>query len=153
VTVAVGASGNDGNFAFSPAGIWIDPGTTVTWEWTGEGGEHNVVANTEEGPDPDHPGVDSGEAVEEEGHTYQFTFEEPGMTPYVCVPHRSLSMFGAVAVGNDVETESTGGGGAGVPSVPDAAKSLGVGTFIAMIATLGLAFFFMKYGGTYDPGE
>ena len=36
VTVAVGASGNGGSIAFSPAGIWIDPGTTVTWEWTGD---------------------------------------------------------------------------------------------------------------------
>src|SRR6056297_1390085 len=48
VTVEVGASGNGGNVAFSPAGIWIDPGTTVIWEWTGEGGDHNVV--TVDGP-------------------------------------------------------------------------------------------------------
>ncbi|TVT94158.1 plastocyanin/azurin family copper-binding protein, partial [Haloferax volcanii] len=43
VTIEVGAEGNGGALAFSPAGVWIDTGTTVTWEWTGEGGGHNVV--------------------------------------------------------------------------------------------------------------
>ncbi|PSQ07359.1 halocyanin domain-containing protein, partial [Halobacteriales archaeon QS_5_68_33] len=42
VTIEVGAGGG---FAFDPPAIWISPGTTVTWEWTGEGGAHNVVAN------------------------------------------------------------------------------------------------------------
>jgi hypothetical protein len=31
VTVEVGASGNGGALAYGPAGIWVDPGTTVTW--------------------------------------------------------------------------------------------------------------------------
>ncbi|ELK46159.1 halocyanin, partial [Haloferax sp. BAB-2207] len=43
-----------------------------------------------------------------------------------------------------------GGGGPSRPQVPDSAKSLGVATTFAMIATLGLAYFFMKYGGDYD---
>src|SRR6056297_3827803 len=50
VTVEVGASGNGGDVAFSPAGIWIGPGTTVIWEWTGNGGVNNVVAT--DGPAP-----------------------------------------------------------------------------------------------------
>jgi len=40
VTVAVGA---DDGFAFEPAAICVTTGTTVVWEWTGEGGRHNVV--------------------------------------------------------------------------------------------------------------
>ncbi|MEF8808928.1 MAG: halocyanin domain-containing protein, partial [Natronomonas sp.] len=40
VTVEVGAGEG---FAFNPPTIWISPGTTVIWEWTGEGGGHNVV--------------------------------------------------------------------------------------------------------------
>ncbi len=35
VTVAVGAAGNGGAFAFDPPAVHVDPGTTVTWEWTG----------------------------------------------------------------------------------------------------------------------
>ncbi|WP_148413091.1 halocyanin domain-containing protein [Haloferax sp. KTX1] len=146
VTIEVGAEGNGGNLAFSPAGAWIDTGTTVTWEWTGEGGGHNVVAS-------EGASLDSGAAVSEAGSTYEYTFEEgdAGITKYHCVPHEALGMLGAVAVGGDVPTVSTGGGGgSSLPQVPDSAKSLGVATTFAMIATLGLAYFFMKYGGDYD---
>ncbi|CQR50692.1 MULTISPECIES: halocyanin domain-containing protein [Haloferax] len=146
VTIEVGAEGNGGNLAFSPAGVWIDTGTTVTWEWTGEGGGHNVVAS-------EGASLDSGAAVSEAGSTYEYTFEEgdAGITKYHCVPHEALGMLGAVAVGSDVPTVSTGGGGgSSLPQVPDSAKSLGVATTFAMVATLGLAYFFMKYGGDYD---
>ena len=41
VTIEVGPSGvNNGN-AFVPAGIVVDSGTTVTWEWANGG--HNIV--------------------------------------------------------------------------------------------------------------
>lgn len=51
VTVTVGAEGNGGSFAFEPAGIWVDTGTKVEWEWTGQGGGHNVTGN--DGPASD----------------------------------------------------------------------------------------------------
>ncbi|MFB6228563.1 MAG: halocyanin domain-containing protein [Halobacteriales archaeon] len=105
VIVDVGAPGNDGNLAFSPAGLWIEPGTTVRWEWTGQGGPHNVL--TEEGP----ADLDSGQAVPDEGTTYEHTFEEGGITTYYCNPHRTLGMKGAVAVGDDVPTVAAGDGG------------------------------------------
>lgn len=106
VTVLVGAEGNGGPFAFSPAGLWIDPGTTVQFRWTGDGGAHNVVA--EEGP----AALDSGEPVDDQGVLYEFTFEENGITDYYCDPHLSVGMKGAVAVGDDVPTVTaeTGGG-------------------------------------------
>ena len=147
VTVEVGASGNGGNLAFGPAGIWIDPGTTVIWEWTGNGGGHNVEAV--EGP----AGLGS-ETASEAGFTYEFTFteEHTGITNYQCVPHSSLGMLGAVAVGGDVPTVETGGGGGGggAPQIPDTAKTLGLATFVAMVSTLSFAFFFLKYGGDYE---
>jgi len=94
VTVEVGAQGNDGDFAFSPAAIRVDPGTTVTWEWTGEGGGHNVVA--EEGTDYSY----ESELVSEAGHTFEHTFEQEGVSKYYCTPHRSLGMKAAVVVGD-----------------------------------------------------
>jgi halocyanin-like protein len=94
VTVEVGAEGNDGNFAFGPAAIRVDPGTTVVWEWTGAGGGHNVVA--EEGTDYSY----ESELVSEEGFTFEHTFEQEGISKYFCVPHRSLGMKGAVVVGD-----------------------------------------------------
>lgn len=113
VTVRVGASGNGGAFAFDPAGLWIDPGTTVTFQWTGQGGGHNVVAQS--GP----AGFDSGEPVAEAGSTFEVTLEEGGISNYICEPHVGLGMKGAIAVGDDVptvayqppSTGSEGGGG------------------------------------------
>ena len=89
VTVQVGASGNGGNLAFSPAGIWIDPGTTVIWEWTGRGGQHNVVAAD---------GTFESEYYLEEGNTFEHTFEEPGVYKYHCTPHQTQGMLGVVEV-------------------------------------------------------
>ena len=146
VTVTVGAEGNGGAFAFDPPAVQVDTGTTVIWEWTGQGGQHNVVA--EEG------GSFESELSSEEGFTFEHTFEESGIATYYCAPHRSLGMKGAVAVG-EVSSGGGGGGGGGggAPAVPDSAKSLGVATTFAMVATLGLAYFFIKYGGDYETPE
>jgi len=105
VTVEVGAV--DG-LKFGPAAILIDPGTTVVWEWTGEGGNHNVVAEDET--------FDSGDPVGEAGTTFEYTFDdaEDGDTfNYVCVPHEGVGMKGAVAVGSvdDDLVEPEGGDG------------------------------------------
>lgn len=147
VTVQVGASGNSGNLAFSPAGIWIDPGTTVVWQWTGEGGQHNVES-------VDGPASFQSDLVGEEGFTFEHTFGESaaGMTTYQCNPHASLGMLGGVAVGGDVETKEVGGGsgGGGPPEIPTSAKTLGVATAFAMVSTLAFALFFLKYGGDYQ---
>ncbi|GAB3683838.1 hypothetical protein GCM10028857_12020 [Salinarchaeum chitinilyticum] len=99
VTVDVGA-GN--GLAFGPAAIHVDPGTTVTWEWTGNGGPHNVSE------------VDgafrSGDATPEAGTTFEQTFEEAGVARYVCEPHQGAGMKGAVVVGSG---SGAGGGGSG----------------------------------------
>jgi len=150
VSVAVGAG--DNSVAFDPATIWVSPGTTIVWEWTGEGGRHNVVAN--DGP----AGLDSGSAVDSGSETYEYevTEADAGITSYKCVPHESLGMKGGVAVGDDVETTTIDtGGGSGGPSVtiPDQALALTVATFIAMTTTLGLGYFFMKYGGNAETPQ
>jgi len=106
VTVTVGASGNGGNFAFGPAAVQVDPGTTVLWEWNGEGGQHNVVA--EEGGDFE------SELAAEAGITFEQTFESEGIVKYYCTPHRALGMKGVVVVGSAPEgAEVVSGGGSG----------------------------------------
>lgn len=89
VTVEVGADGNGGAFAFAPAAVRVDSGTTVVWEWTGEGGQHNVV---------DQDGAFESELVSEEGHAFEHTFEESGTYKYACNPHKSMGMKGAIVV-------------------------------------------------------
>ncbi|PSQ41491.1 hypothetical protein BRD07_05275 [Halobacteriales archaeon QS_9_68_42] len=144
VSVAVGA---DDGYAFDPATVWVDPGTTVVWEWTGEGGAHNVKTN--EGP----AGFDSGSAEEGSDVTYEYevTEDDAGITTYKCGPHEGQGMKGGVAVGDDVETTTieTGAEGPSI-TIPDEALALTVATFFAMTTTLGLGYFFMKYGGDYE---
>jgi len=147
LSVAVGAQGNGGAFAFDPPAVHVDNGATVVWEWTGEGGGHNVVS---EGEDP----LDSGEPVATGGETYEYTFDTDGIFNYVCEPHESLGMKGSVVVGTDYPTADGGGGGGGdVPQVPDSAKTLGIATTFVAAATLGLTYVFMRYGGDYEMGE
>jgi len=148
-TVEVGVQAHGGAFGFGPPAIHVDNGATVEFEWTGEGGGHNVVS------DGDGP-LDSGSAVAEAGVNYEHTFEEDGIYPYVCVPHESLGMKGAVVVGTDYPTAGGGGGGGGgggSAEVPNSAKTLGVATSFVMIATLGMAYVFMRYGGNYETPD
>jgi halocyanin-like protein len=92
VTVMCGAEGNGGGYAFDPSAIRVDSGTAVVWEWTGEGGAHNVL-DEETGGD-----MLESELTEEEGYTYEHTFEESGTHLYYCQPHKALGMKGAVIV-------------------------------------------------------
>ncbi|MFC5134873.1 MULTISPECIES: halocyanin domain-containing protein [Haloferacaceae] len=91
VVVDVGAG--EIGFAFDPAAIRIDAGTTVVWEWTGEGGAHNVVSA--EGSASD---FESGDQVAEEGTTFEQSFDDAGVQLYYCTPHQSNGMHGAIEV-------------------------------------------------------
>jgi halocyanin-like protein len=91
VSITVGAG--DQGLAFDPAAVIVSPGTTVTWEWNGEGGAHNVI-NADSAVDS----FDSGESAEGADITFEHTFESTGNNPYYCTPHQSLGMHGAVIV-------------------------------------------------------
>lgn len=130
VIVRVGADGNTGSFAFGPAGLWVDPGTTVVWEWTGKGGGHNV--NAQEGAD-----FTSGDPITDAGHTFEWTFDEGGqITTYQCDPHEALGMKGAVAVG-DVPTVPIGGGAEPTGWTPPGGD-LGLAFMLLVVGTAGI---------------
>jgi halocyanin-like protein len=153
VTVQVGASGNGGSYAFSPAGIWIDPGTTVQFEWTGEGGAHNVVNDA--GP----ADLNSGDPVDTSGveYEFQFTEEHAGITNYICQPHVDLGMVGAVAVGEDVPTVQVSGGGGEFNiedlGVPIQAHYVGSATILMILVSLVFTFYILKYGESPNTGN
>lgn len=86
VTIEVGTG--DG-LQYAPPAIQITPGTRVVWEWTGEGGDHNVAAE-----DGSYESETRGDA----GFEFEYTFEEGGITRYVCTPHEAVGMKGAVVV-------------------------------------------------------
>jgi len=87
VTVTVGPGGNNG---FDPAAVRVDAGTTVVWEW--DSPNHNVVAEDAPTDWSGHDGIESG------GFTYEHTFDEAGEYLYVCTPHETVGMKGAVVV-------------------------------------------------------
>lgn len=91
VSVTVGSQGNGGAFGFSPAAVRVDPGTTITWTWTGEGGVHDVT---------DRDGEFASDLVGDKGTTFEHTFDTEGVFYYVCSPHEAMGMKGAVVVGD-----------------------------------------------------
>jgi len=92
LTVDVGAG--DIGFAFAPVAVAVDSGTTVTFEWTGEGGEHNVIAADESDIDID---VEQ-ELIADPDHTAEATFDESGIYLYECTPHVGNGKVGAIVV-------------------------------------------------------
>ncbi len=115
VTVRVGDSGNGGTFAFRPANLWIDPGTTVTFEWVSN--THNVAVEDQ----PDGASWSGHETVENQGFSFETTFETGGLYRYFCSPHRSAGMLGGIAVGDDVPTTQVQTGSTySLPSAPGA---------------------------------
>ena len=91
VVVNVGAG--DIGFAFAPPAIRIDAGTTVVWEWTGEGGAHNVVSE-----DASATQFKSGDPIDEQGYTFEQPFESAGIQLYYCTPHKANGKIGGIDV-------------------------------------------------------
>ncbi len=87
VDISVGAG--DQGYAFDPAVVVVSAGTEVNWVWTGNGGQHNIVAND---------GPFESERMSSAGSTFSFTFEDAGNYAYNCVPHQALGMYGGVVV-------------------------------------------------------
>ena len=110
VTVTVGADGNGGTFAFEPPALRVSPGTTVTFEWVSD--THNVVVESQ----PDGAGWEGHDPIEDSGFTFSSTFETEGVYTYLCEPHLSLGMKGAIVVG--AAPAGSGGGGSGGEGVP-----------------------------------
>ena len=98
------ASGPDGRLVFDPEAVEVAVGDTVVWEFESAG--HNVGAIPEDSeevsiPDGAEPFASyDGDpyAVDEEGETFEHTFETAGEYTYVCVPHVSSGMIGTVTV-------------------------------------------------------
>lgn len=152
------------DLVFDPDEITIAPGDTIVWENVGDIG-HSVTAYEDEIPE-DAEFFASGDADDEQaardgypdqgdipgGESYEYTFEVEGEYGYFCIPHEDPGMLGTVIVSEDAGGGGDGGGAAAGPAVPDSAKTLGVGASFAMVATLLLAYFFLKFGGD-SPGH
>lgn len=98
IQIAVGSSGNGGNYAFDPSAVVVSAGTEVTWEWTGKGQQHNVEAEPDGQLGKSEYEFSSGEPVEKAGTTYTKTLDQSGVALYHCEPHLALGMKGGIVV-------------------------------------------------------
>lgn len=98
VTVAVGAEGNTGSFAFDPTAIVVSKGITITWQWTGKGDPHSVDAAPDEQLGKSDYTFTSGQAERGADVTYTQTLDKSGIALYHCDPHLALGMKGGIAV-------------------------------------------------------
>jgi halocyanin-like protein len=89
VTVTVGP---DGNFTFDPPAVQVSSGTTVTFEWASN--THNVLVESQ----PDGADWGGHEAIENDGFSFEHTFETEGVYKYYCDPHLGVGMKGVVEV-------------------------------------------------------
>jgi len=145
--------GPGGSLVFEPAELYVSPGTTVNFVW--ESDNHNIVVESQ--PEAaSWEGTEGGAAdLYNDGYEYSYTFEELGEYQYYCAPHQTSGMVGTITVNESGEDPSAGGGGGGggPPAIPDSAKTLGIATMVGMLSTLGLAYFFMRFGGDYEVDE
>jgi len=87
-------------------------------------------------------------------YVYETSEEDVGITHYHCVPHTAVGMHGGLAVGEDIETESTGGGGgSNAVFVPQQGARAQHRNVRRDGEHARLAFVFMKYGGTITQEE
>lgn len=98
VTIDVGSSGNGDGLAYGPSAVAISTGTEVQWEWTGNGGQHNVEAEPDAQIGESDYEFTSGDPIEGADNDYSYTFEESGIALYHCEPHVSLGMKGSIVV-------------------------------------------------------
>ena len=75
--------------ADASAAVRVDPGTTVRWRWTGQGGLHDVAFINADV---------STSLRSEQGETVTQTFAEPGEYRYKCTPHAAVGMKDVVIV-------------------------------------------------------
>lgn len=120
VTIRVGAAGNGGAFAFDPAAVHVDPGTTVVWEWVSDAAAYDVVDEA----------IDfASDQVKATGHVFALQFDGDGESRYTCTKYGKQGMRGVVVVGDGpTQTLTTAGtvGAVGVAGVAVTPMALGL---------------------------
>ena len=91
------------NLRFAPTEITIKAGDTVEWRNIGSV-RHTVTADP--GRAPGSKNIELPASAEtfdsgwvKGGQSFRYTFSEPGVYRYICLPHEGARMFGTVIVG------------------------------------------------------
>lgn len=134
------------NYVYNPPGqgetLYIEPGTTVRFTWVTD--NHDIIVEEQ----PEGANWEGVPTTEDTGFVHEHTFDVLGTYYFFCSPHIGLGMDAYIEVTEDVPDE--------VPvarAIPEEAMTLGIATSFALIATLGFAYVFLKYGGQPTDGE
>ncbi len=111
-------------YAFEPAEVTIEPGTTVRWVHT-----HDVfhTITSTDSHEEHNPNGEFDASMSSEGDTFEHTFEEAGTFHYYCKPHTGF-MFGTITVEENGAVNET-----------NEAPLLGALTLVTALATVALA--------------
>ena len=93
------------NLRFAPTEITIKAGDTVEWRNTGSV-RHTVTADPGRAPGSKNIALPASAETFDSGwvkggQVFRYTFSEPGVYRYICLPHEGARMFGTVIVGED----------------------------------------------------
>jgi plastocyanin len=101
LTIAMGMVNS--RYCFDPIGLFVKPGETVTW--VNESGAHSTTAYEKgNGPAsvtriPENASPWNSGILNEQGATFEQTFEVEGTYDYFCTPHKFFGMIGRIVVG------------------------------------------------------
>lgn len=116
--------------------LHIEPGTTVRFVWITD--NHDITIDAQ----PDASDWEGVSPTRDTGFEHEWTFDVEGTYEFHCTPHVGLGMEGTIIVTEDIPEEREV-----APAVPESAMTLGIATAFALVATLGFAYVFLKYGG------
>ncbi|MFO0980266.1 MAG: plastocyanin/azurin family copper-binding protein [Planctomycetota bacterium] len=114
------------NFSFAPAEVTIDPGDTVTWQWSA--GTHTITSGVASSCATAGSLFDSPSDFAHQ--SFVFAFSNAGSFPYFCRIHEAMGMTGIVKVrgltfnGTPSQGNMVNFTVASLPSSDDGAKAL-----------------------------
>ena len=89
-------------YYFEPAGLHVDPGTTI--RFVNDSGTHGTTSYSTGNDKPQRiPEAAEGwnsPIFSEQGATFDVTLEHEGVYDYYCPPHEALGMVGRIVVGS-----------------------------------------------------
>ncbi|MDZ7850835.1 MAG: plastocyanin/azurin family copper-binding protein [Halodesulfurarchaeum sp.] len=93
-----------GEYYFDPIGLFVEPGTTVTFN--NHSGSHSATAYVDGLEEAETTRIPDGGPefntgiLTQEGATETVTFDTEGTYDYYCIPHKTLEMVGRIVVGS-----------------------------------------------------
>ena len=87
--------GDEPDFVFDPDFVTVDIGTTI--EWVNADGVFHTVTSTDSLDSRQGGGDVFDETISNEGDTFEWDADDPGIQPYYCSPHAGF-MYGAIEI-------------------------------------------------------